>query len=212
MKKKSIWIYVIGIISLIIIFFIVILNRLIWGKTVTSKVGENYHKLETNGIYSPLIVFPLNDVEALSQKYYYQIKDEIFSGTCQIYLENQYTQEQYALEIERLKNLKLSYLDQTNNIYLDKENYCDVTYVAMANWTDRFEYAITLEEQNTIIYVYLQNMDQKNIDIDPKYLPQYFHDNNTTAYDATKNMTEEHRSIYSFLIGKKYIDCMDLVK
>ena len=139
MKKKSIWIYVIGIISLIIIFFIVILNRLIWGKTVTSKVGENYHKLETNGVYSPLIVFPSNDVEALSQKYYYQIKDEIFSGTCQIYLENQYTQEQYALEIERLKNLKLSYLDQTNNIYVDKENYCDVTYVAMANWTDRFE-------------------------------------------------------------------------
>lgn len=51
-------------------------------------------------------------------------------------------------------------------------------------------------------------------DIDPKYLPQYFHNNNnnTTAYDATKNMTEEHRSIYLFLIGKQYIDCMDLVK
>jgi hypothetical protein len=53
----------------------------------------------------------------------------------------------------------------------------------------------------TIIYVYLQNMDQKNIDIDPKYLPQYFHDNNTTAYDVTKNMTGEYRSIYSFLFN-----------
>lgn len=212
MKKKSIWRYAIGIISLIIIFLIVVLNRLMWGTTVTSKKGESYHKLETQGIYSPLIVFPSNDVEALSQKYYYQIRDEIFAGTCQIYLENQYTQEQYALEIERLKNLKLSYLDQTNNIYLDQENYCDATYVAMANWTDRFEYAITLEEQNTIIYVYLQNMDEKNIDIDPKYLPQYFHDNNTRVYDDTQNMTEEHRCIYSFLIGKKYIDCMDLVK
>ena len=68
----------------------------------------------------------------------------------------------------------------------------------MANWTDRFEYAITLEEQNIIIYVYLQNMDQKNIDIDPKYLPQYFHDNNTTAYDATKNMTEEHLFVFNW--------------
>ena len=212
MKKRPIWIYTVGIISLSIIFLTVILSRLIWGATVISKKGESYHKLETQGIYSPLIVFPSNDVEALSQKYYYQIKDEIFSGTCQIYLENQYTQEQYELEIERLKNIKLSYLDQTNDIYLDQENYCDATYVAMANWTDRFEYAITLEEQNTIIYVYLQNMDQKNIDIDSKYLPQYFHDNNTSVYDATKNMTDEHRSIYSFLIGKKYIDCMDLVK
>ena len=53
----------------------------------------------------------------------------------------------------------------------------------------------------TIIYVYLQNMDQKNIDIDAKYLPQYFHDNNTTAYDVTKNMTGEYISIYSFLFN-----------
>lgn len=213
MKKKSLWIYVIGITALIIVFAIVLLNELFFGKTYTSKEGENYQKkLEGKGIYSPLIVFPSSDVDTLSQNYYYQIKDELFAATCQIYLKNQYTEELYASEIERLENLELSYLGQTNDIYIDQDNFCNVTYVAMANWTDRFEYAIGLEEQKTIIYVYLQNMDEKNICMDSKYLPQYFHNDNSSDYENVEDMTAEYRSIYSFLIGKKYIDCMDLVK
>lgn len=211
MRKKSLWIYAVGIITLIIVM-VILLNQLFFGKTITSKDGESYQKLEGKGVYSPLIVFPSSDVDTLSQKYYYQIKDELFAATCQIYLRNQYTEEQYASEIERLENLELSYLDQTNVVYIDQDNFCNVTYVAMANWIDRFEYAIVLEEQKTIIYVYLQNMDEKNIYMDSKYLPQYFHNDNASDYENVEDMTAEYRSIYSFLIGKKYIDCMDLVK
>ena len=182
----------------------------IYGTRITSREGEAYHKLEGKGVYSPLAVFPSADMDTVSQDFYYQTRDEIFAATCQIYLENQYTREQYEAETERLRNLKFSYKDQTNMLYQDEENYCSVAYVAMANWTDRYEYAITLDDSNTIIYVYLQNMDAKDIHMQSDYLPKYFQDNNAGKHQDTDPMTSDYRSFYAFRIGDHYIDCMDL--
>ena len=182
----------------------------IYGTRITSREGEAYHKLEGKGVYSPLAVFPSADMDTVSQDFYYQTRDEIFAATCQIYLENQYTREQYEAETERLRNLEFSYQDQTNMLYQDEENYCSVAYVAMANWTDRYEYAITLDDSNTIIYVYLQNMDAKDIHMQSDYLPKYFQDNNAGKHQDTDPMTSDYRSFYAFRIGDHYIDCMDL--
>lgn len=182
----------------------------IYGTRITSREGEAYHKLEGTGVYSPLAVFPSEDMDTVSQDFYYQTRDEIFAATCQIYLENQYTREQYEAETERLRNLEFSYQDQTNMLYQDEKNYCSVAYVAMANWTDRYEYAITLDDSNTIIYVYLQNMDAKDIHMQADYLPKYFQDNNAGKHQDTDPMTADYRSFYAFRIGDHYIDCMDL--
>lgn len=182
----------------------------IYGTRITSREGEAYHKLEGKGVYSPLAVFPSADMDTVSQDFYYQTRDEIFAATCQIYLENQYTREQYEAETERLRNLEFSYQDQTNMLYQDEKNYCSVAYVAMANWTDRYEYAITLDDSNTIIYVYLQNMDAKDIHMQADYLPKYFQDNNAGKHQDTDPMTADYRSFYAFRIGDHYIDCMDL--
>ena len=183
----------------------------IYGTRITSREGEAYHKLEgKGGVYSPLAVFPSADMDTVSQDFYYQTRDEIFAATCQIYLENQYTREQYEAETERLRNLEFSYQDQTNMLYQDEENYCSVAYVAMANWIDRYEYAITLDDSNTIIYVYLQNMDAKDIHMQSDYLPKYFQDNNAGKHQDTDPMTSDYRSFYAFRIGDHYIDCMDL--
>jgi hypothetical protein len=182
----------------------------IYGTRITSREGEAYHKLEGTGVYSPLAVFPSADMDTVSQDFYYQTRDEIFAATCQIYLENQYTREQYEAETERLRNLEFSYQDQTNMLYQDEKNYCSVAYVAMANWTDRYEYAITLDDSNTIIYVYLQNMDAKDIHMQADYLPKYFQDNNAGKHQDTDPMTSDYRSFYAFRIGDHYIDCMDL--
>ena len=95
-------------------------------------------------------------------------------------------------------------------LYQDEKNYCSVAYVAMANWTDRYEYAITLDDSNTIIYVYLQNMDAKDIHMQADYLPKYFQDNNAGKHQDTDPMTADYRSFYAFRIGDHYIDCMDL--
>ena len=182
----------------------------IYGTRITSREGEAYHKLGGKGVYSPLAVFPSADMDTVSQDFYYQTRDEIFAATCQIYLENQYTREQYEAETDRLRNLEFSYQDQMNMLYQDEENYCSVAYVAMANWIDRYEYAITLDDSNTIIYVYLQNMDAKDIHMQADYLPKYFQDNNAGKHQDTDPMTSDYRSFYAFRIGDHYIDCMDL--
>ena len=93
----------------------------IYGTRITSREGEAYHKLEGTGVYSPLAVFPSADMDTVSQDFYYQTRDEIFAATCQIYLENQYTREQYEAETERLRNLEFSYQDQTNMLYQDEK-------------------------------------------------------------------------------------------
>ena len=212
-KQKVVFAVVAAVVAAVIVLGIIlsyVCYHFIYGTRITSREGEAYHKLEGKGVYSPLAVFPSADMDTVSQDFYYQTRDEIFAATCQIYLENQYTREQYEAETERLRNLEFSYQDQTNMLYQDEENYCSVAYVAMANWIDRYEYAITLDDSNTIIYVYLQNMDAKDIHMQSDYLPKYFQDNNAGKHQDTDPMTSDYRSFYAFRIGDHYIDCMDL--
>ena len=212
-KQKVVFAVVAAVVAAVLVPGIIlsyVCYHFIYGTRITSREGEAYHKLEGKGVYSPLAVFPSADMDTVSQDFYYQTRDEIFAATCQIYLENQYTREQYEAETERLRNLEFSYQDQTNMLYQDEENYCSVAYVAMANWIDRYEYAITLDDSNTIIYVYLQNMDAKDIHMQSDYLPKYFQDNNAGKHQDTDSMTSDYRSFYAFRIGDHYIDCMDL--
>lgn len=209
-KKQKVVFTVVAVVIVLGIILSYVCYHFIYGTRITSREGEAYHKLEGKGVYSPLAVFPSADMDTVSQDFYYQTRDEIFAATCQIYLENQYTREQYEAETERLRNLEFSYQDQTNMLYQDEKNYCSVAYVAMANWTDRYEYAITLDDSNTIIYVYLQNMDAKDIHMQADYLPKYFQDNNAGKHQDTDPMTSDYRSFYAFRIGDHYIDCMDL--
>lgn len=212
-KQKVVFAVVAAVVAAVLVPGIIlsyVCYHFIYGTRITSREGEAYHKLEGKGVYSPLAVFPSADMDTVSQDFYYQTRDEIFATTCQIYLENQYTREQYEAETERLRNLEFSYQDQTNMLYQDEENYCSVAYVAMANWIDRYEYAITLDDSNTIIYVYLQNMDAKDIHMQSDYLPKYFQDNNAGKHQDTDPMTSDYRSFYAFRIGDHYIDCMDL--
>ena len=209
-KKQKVVFTVVAVVIVLGIILSYVCYHFIYGTRITSREGEAYHKLEGKGVYSPLAVFPSADMDTVSQDFYYQTRDEIFAATCQIYLENQYTREQYEAETERLRNLEFSYQDQTNMLYQDEENYCSVAYVAMANWIDRYEYAITLDDSNTIIYVYLQNMDAKDIHMQSDYLPKYFQDNNAGKHQDTDPMTADYRSFYAFRIGDHYIDCMDL--
>lgn len=209
-KKQKVVFTVVAVVIVLGIILSYVCYHFIYGTRITSREGEAYHKLEGKGVYSPLAVFPSADMDTVSQDFYYQTRDEIFAATCQIYLENQYTREQYEAETERLRNLKFSYQDQTNMLYQDEKNYCSVAYVAMANWIDRYEYAITLDDSNTIIYVYLQNMDAKDIHMQSDYLPKYFQDNNAGKHQDTDPMTSDYRSFYAFRIGDHYIDCMDL--
>lgn len=104
-KKQKVVFVVVAVVIVLGIILSYVCYHFIYGTRITSREGEAYHKLEgKGGVYSPLAVFPSADMDTVSQDFYYQTRDEIFAATCQIYLENQYTREQYEAETERLRN------------------------------------------------------------------------------------------------------------
>ena len=99
---------------------------------------------------------------------------------------------------------------QTNQLYFDKDSFSSEAYVALADWSDKYEYAIIMEDASTILYVYLENITRDDLHMEETYLPAYFQDNNQSE-STEESMTAEHRSFYAFKIGSQYVDCMDLV-
>ena len=188
-----------GLIISTIFFF----KNVLYGKEIETSNAKDYGSFECFNNMSVLAVFPAVDASYMSQDYYYQLKDEINSPKCQIYLKRQYTVEQYKNEIERIEKWELSYLDQTHKFYKDNSQYISTAYVAVENYNNCYEYALVFENINTIIYVYL-----KNIDIDELYMEKMF----LPAYLQNNTANSEWKNTYAFLIGSKYVVCMDLAE
>lgn len=209
MKKKLLALA--AIMGAVVVAIVILLAGIIYGRTTIRQGSEGYREFAGEGLSSPLVVFPRKDLESVSEEYYYEFRDEIFSPVCQIYLRREYQPEEFAKEVDRLDSTQLTYADETNRLYLDRDNFSAEAYVALANWTDRYEYALIMEESNTIVYVYLENMTRANLEMDEAYLPAYFKDRDVSDSSA-EEMTAECRSYYAFKLGSKYIDCMDLAK
>ena len=188
-----------GLIISTIFFF----KNVLYGKEVETSNARDYGSFECFNNMSALAVFPAADASYMSQDYYYQLKDEINSPKCQIYLKRQYTAEQYKNEIERIEKWELSYLDQTHRFYKDNSQYISTAYVAVENYNNCYEYALVFENINTIIYVYLKNIDINELYMEKMFLPAYLQNNTTNS---------EWKNTYAFLIGSKYVVCMDLAE
>ena len=187
---------VIGIvfISLFLIVGVIaiFLHELIFGDTITYKNIEDY---KGAGFYGGA-VFPDQNTECISGEYYYQKRDEIFSPKYQIYLKMEYTKEQYEKEIERLDNWERRYYATPFKLYIDNENYMNRAYVATANWGDCFQYAITIDNLNTVVYVYLRNMNLDELHMDDVFLPSYFEEDNSDVY-RNAEVSEKHMDVNS---------------
>ena len=184
-------------------------DELIYGTETVLQGSDGYREFTGEDVHSPLIVFPDKEIESISEEFYYEFRDEIFSPVCQIYLKKEYNADEFTKEKERLAAEQLSYAGQTNQLYFDKDNFSSEAYVALADWSDRYEYAIIMEDASTILYVYLENITRDDLHMDETYLPAYFQDNNQSE-STEESMTAEHRSFYAFKIGSQYVDCMDL--
>lgn len=198
-----------GLLGILLVLFLIVISsvtffqNVIYGKEIETSNADDYGNFEGFKNMSALVVFPDVNTPYISQDYYYQLKDEINSPRCQIYLKRQYTSDEYRNEIERLCKWKLSYLSQTNHLYIDNSQYMNTTFVAIENYNNCYEYAITLDNINTIVYVYLKNIDFDELYMDKMFLPAYLQ--NETTEDDWKNS-------YAFLIGGKYVVCMDLTE
>lgn len=146
--------------------------------------SNNYGKFENYLGYSELVIFPKDVSQENIESYFYLNRDMIFDPICEIYLKCQYNAEEYASEVERLKEIP--------NIRYDQENFNYSAYVTMYNYSSVYEYALLLEEENTIVYINTQGIQANPIlglKFDKEYLPHDFMKDTEYTGDMEKNFT-----------------------
>ena len=139
--------------------------------TYTEDIAD-YGEFEDYAGLSELALFPKEEALEKSRaeivKYAYECDHNSMYQECQIYLECQYTEKEYLSEKQRLQQI----IGQDTNlgtVYTEKDFEYPAVY-AMVNHCN--EYALFLEEEHKIIYVYLQGVvDRRELYFNEDYLP-----------------------------------------
>ena len=85
----------------------------------------------------------------------------------QLLLEIRYDDSLYFSEIDRLNNLC-----GNSPIRGISEYFGNPAYATVWNWNGCFEYAVVDEKEKTVCYIYLQLIEEDNLILDKKYIPE----------------------------------------
>ena len=140
----------------------------------TADIG-NYRDFTSHGeygIYGKLDIFP----EVLPDKlqdsnYHYRFIDTFLDTTCLIYLDLTLTEDEYHKEEERISKLNGGGELKIPIIY-DEENFRYPAYVASLGYNCTNEYALMIEENFRIVYVFTQFVSKSDIPFDLSLLPR----------------------------------------
>ncbi len=130
---------------------------------------QDYGKQKYQGI-SPLALFP--DAAALTgqvEEFYYDCKGQRLYQQYQIYLKCRYEEDAFQTEKQRLLDMTDKQTGRKTG-YSEEENYLPCVYAML--YDEGFEYALLSEEEGTIIYIYLQGVDRREITFMKSYLPK----------------------------------------
>lgn len=187
MAKK--WKYGIGLFIIIIVVGIMVAFWLfvMGGFPKRIRNVEEYRKWDEYSIRSGLSIFPEILDKGIETDYFLYYRDNMFNATCEIYLKVAYNKVDYEEECFRLKNIQNCYQEEVQTIRYDEVRFNYPCYTAVFE-TGSYEYALLDEENNEIIYVYLQALT--NPKISKKYLPLNY-TNELKDYSSNYN-------IYSF--------------
>lgn len=137
-------------------------------------------------------LMPDRSSNAKIEEYYFRVQPTLLDDTIQLYLNCVYSEEDYAAEVERLKNLdcighfpgdegpaETSYTDggavieeyANGTRYYDDGTFNYPAYVQGLEWGRVCEYALLMEQEHRIVYVYLQYEYRSRIKFDKAYLP-----------------------------------------
>lgn len=140
--------------------------------TFTSQ-AEDYGVFEEYYGLSELSLFPYKEeIEANGEiiSYVYDCSGAKLYQECQIYLECRYDAEGFEKEKSRLQQIENS--ETGFSVVSDTNGYEYPAIYAMKNEESCNEYALLLEEEKKIIYIYLQgSVDRRDLYFDEIYLP-----------------------------------------
>lgn len=146
--------------------------------------------------YSNLEVFP-NKIPNKSNKgyndYYYYCKDTFLDPTCQVYASVNYTETEYNNEVKRLSEITQKLDNKINKIKYYNKGFCYPAYVAVNGNCNCYEYALLVENEHKIIYIFIQNVRKDEVIFNVNYLPENYLNN-----DQFNDF-----SIYAFDNGRK---------
>jgi len=191
MKKRAAFL-------LLIILCITFISACSQNKKVVKVVTDISEYGQFNDFKGPstLSIFPeiLSD-SAQNVKYYYGSVDSILGNDYQIFLECNYSDNDYKKEIERLSKITETYLNRTNSIRYDTDTFICPSYVAVLGNNQTYEYALVFNKEKKIVYIFTQFMDLDDIVFDKQFLPPNF----------MKGDSEHGFSIYAFKYGNVYM-------
>lgn len=88
----------------------------------------------------------------------------------QLFLEMNYSQDDFDYEIERLKRVQ-----DVRKVKYDIENFNYPAYVAEMGLSNAFEYALVDEEHLVVYYVYMEYIiHREDLEIDEEFLPKTY--------------------------------------
>lgn len=142
-------------------------------KSHTEEV-EEYREFQGYYGISKLYLFPeagiKKDEEVTMCQYLYDCRGNKMFPTCQIFLECEYSREAYEEEKKRL--MEVSDRETGLAALYTAEEFSYPAVYAMKDSVSCYEYVLFLEEEQKIIYVYLQGgVDRRELMFPEEYLP-----------------------------------------
>ena len=178
----------VGIFTMMAAFFVIIVLFFFGGPTQKTTGADKYEatmnkytKEVTEKVHTGFYSFPEKIptsafADGKEPTFYFSYKDTWDDPTCEVYLECEYSKEDYEAELERLRGKMPSYADQPDlDRYLkyeDSERFINPVYIAIERNNHSYEYAMDLGN-NKIAYIYTAFLNQKyKLKVIPhEYLP-----------------------------------------
>lgn len=135
-----------------------------------TRDENKYGKWDKYFSEESLLIFPKSIEEAEDPEYYFYTVNGLFGRGTAVYLKCKYSPEKYNLEMERIKNIQATSAEGTMGPYYDQELFHWPAYVA-SFMQGEYEYVLCLEEECTLVYVYMRKVDQSEAGFEQKYYP-----------------------------------------
>ncbi len=171
----------------------------------TKKGAEKYDKaaiVEKYGIdmSSDLMVFPDSTDNALDVEFESKLRYGLLDTDGYVILKAKYNEEEYNKEVKRLSEIRNEFVwdfaDEyeviSNDILYDDSSYNYPAYIASDGYSDVYEYALLIEENDEIVYVIISYPKWVNMLKYRDYLKKNLRD-----YNMSNEETFSAYSIYS---------------